>query len=51
MLSEEKKRISSRGMYIRSIADIPPTSDIPPNWGDMRNIADIPKLGEMPREV
>jgi hypothetical protein len=29
MLSEEKKRISSRGMYIRSIADIPKLYEIP----------------------
>ena len=34
----EKEGDSSRGMYIRS------TSDIPPNWEDMRSIADIPKL-------
>ncbi|MGB7531362.1 MAG: hypothetical protein WA977_00080 [Halobacteriota archaeon] len=37
----ERKRISSRGMYVRS------TSDILPKWADMRNIADITKLYEM----
>ena len=36
----ERKRISSRGMYVRS------TSDILPKWEDMRNIADITKLCE-----
>ena len=33
----KEKEGSSRGMYIRS------TSDIPPNWKDMRSIADITK--------
>ena len=37
----ERKRISSRGMYIRS------TSDILPNWNDIRSIADITKLDEI----
>jgi len=35
-----EEKFSSRGMYIRS------TSDILPNWSDMRSIADIPKLDE-----
>ncbi|MEA2033698.1 MAG: hypothetical protein U9N41_08975 [Euryarchaeota archaeon] len=34
----ERKRISSRGMYIRS------TSDIRPKGKDIRSIADIPPL-------
>jgi hypothetical protein len=40
----ERKRISSRGMYVRS------TSDILPKWKDIRNIrsiADIPPLYEI----
>jgi hypothetical protein len=36
------KRISYRGMYMRS------TSDIPLNRDDIRSIADIPKLYEIP---
>ncbi|MDI6886453.1 MAG: hypothetical protein QMD22_08980 [archaeon] len=32
---------SSRGMYIRNNADIPP------RWKDVRSIADIPKLYEI----
>jgi hypothetical protein len=41
----ERKRISSRGMYIRS------SSDILPKWKDMRNIADITKLSEIRGEA
>ena len=47
-----RKRISSRGMYIRSTSDILPkwkdmrNSYIPLNWNDMRSIADITKLSE-----
>ena len=37
----ERKRILSRGMYIRS------TLDILPKWKDIQSIVDIPKLGEM----
>ncbi|MDI6886209.1 MAG: hypothetical protein QMD22_07720 [archaeon] len=42
---------SSRGRYIRYIADITPkwnsirNADIMPNWGDICSTADIPKLG------
>lgn len=39
-----EKKFSSRGMYIRS------TSDIPPNWNDMRSVADIPELYEIMAE-
>ena len=48
----ERKRISSRGMYVRSTSDILPkwkdmrNSYIPLNWNDMRSIADITKLSE-----
>jgi len=37
----EKGGDSSGGIYIQS------TSDIPPNWDDMRSIADITKLYEI----
>ena len=45
-------RGSSRGMYIRNIADITlkwksiRNADIMPNWSYMCNTADIPKLYE-----
>jgi hypothetical protein len=44
---------SSRGMYIRNIADITSNwnsirnADIMPNWGDICSTVDIPKLGAM----
>ncbi|MGB2728955.1 MAG: hypothetical protein WBD09_10870 [Halobacteriota archaeon] len=44
---------SSRGMYIRNNADIPPkwkdirNADILPNWSDVRSNADIPKLADI----
>jgi len=34
---------SSRGMYIRNIADIIP------NWGDICSTADIPESSEIPQ--
>ena len=48
-----EKKISSRGMHIRSTSDILPkwedirNSYIPPNWNDMRSITDIPKISEI----
>jgi hypothetical protein len=47
-----EEKFSSRGMYIRNIADILPkwkgirNSYIPPDWDDMRSTADIPELCE-----
>jgi len=44
---------SSRGMYIRNIADIPlkwkdiRNADIMPKWSDICSTADIPKLSEI----
>ncbi len=52
-----EKNCSSRGMYIRNIADIMPNwkdirnSYIPPNWDNIRSIADIPKLSEIARSL
>jgi hypothetical protein len=37
-----EKRISSTGMYMRS------TSDIPPNWDDIRSIVDIRSYMKLP---
>jgi hypothetical protein len=51
----ETGRVSSRWMYIQSTSDISPewkdirNSHIPPNQNDMRSIADIPKLCEKAR--
>jgi len=53
----ERKRISPRGMYIRSTSDILPKwkdmriSNIPPNWNDMRNISDMTKLSAISGEA
>jgi len=47
------EKVSAIGMYIRSTSDIPPNwkdirnSYLPPNWNDMRSIADITKLCEI----
>ncbi len=46
------EKFSSRRMYIRNTADIPPkwedirNADIMPNRSDICNTADIPTLGE-----
>jgi hypothetical protein len=48
-----KKKFSSRGRYIRSSSDILPnwndirSSYIPPKRNDMRSIADIPKINKI----
>lgn len=52
-----EKCVSSRGMSIRSTSDILPewkdirNSYTPPRWDNMRSIADITKLDEMALEI